>query len=578
MFSVDNIEISSFIGDIHTGTIVKGVGFSGDSSCRIDNFILRKQTQNLTAQIEAIDNTRNKVLIIPSREPEWQSIKKQDRIFLFERVEKTGEWKETGSAVVEDSLNGRLVCLLDRGAYVNSQTVVSLKNKIEQTASAFSSRQKPPRDVIGENEYVLGVATNVNNDIVYLILDSWRGVPPKGYAYIAKDILRHPYSREVLSVVVGQGAVCDFRQNGSEVVFLIPQSFKDVIKKNDAVLISKNQIPEAKRIDVVSRFVEYVPSGVAKKQGFWTTVGKEWNESKDGLTCKKNATAFLEMLPAMGGNAQWDVEFVIESPIDLQVYNENERSKYTWLREIFIQMECPAYGTAICTGFGTVSPLAGWIILGKCGYIFPDGAFSLHYNELPLSINAIKDDNLPKKIPALMVGERYRLKVRKVKDVIAYYINGKRIGRIVVPGIEGIDMNLSLIAPQGGVRLTKIKAREMSANTVIPEVEPILGEHGYILTVSGSSAIIDSDLFTAMPNKKYTVVMPGNIVKGEESLTVALKRMGTAVIADAGPLTSRLFLSDVADTIKEGMKILPIVLKEDTVFTESRIVDLKQGL
>ncbi|MEK7996919.1 MAG: hypothetical protein AAB403_24215, partial [Planctomycetota bacterium] len=200
------------------------------------------------------------------------------------------------------------------------------------------------------------------------------------------------------------------------------------------------------------------------------------------------------------------------------------------------------------------------------------------FRNLPQGAEVHVDGNWTKGMPALVIGERYRVRIRRAGSVLACYVNGKRIGRIKVPGTEGMDAVLTVCAPQGGIKIGRVRVRELTASAVIPDAEPVLGEFGYVLAVNGPNVVVDSDAQAMGSGRKFSVMAVGNVVRGEQSLTVMMKRVGQGSVSDAGPLTTRLTMTEGAEEVKAGMKIFPGAMQPETVFAGGRLLDLREGL
>jgi len=576
---IDGAQVSCPIGSVAGCSDVTAVGFTSDGGWQIDNMSVERIAGSGEAHVEAIDREATEVLVIPGQEVGWSSLKKDSPLFFFRATSTTGGVQAVGSARLVGSVGNWLICALAEGTRIVPGLVVSLLPQVQAADVSLQGGQHAPRtDRLGENESAFGTVTNIRDDVVHVTLDSWRGVPAKGHLCLVEGVVRHPSSGEALSVTVVRSAPCDFRQNGSDVVCLLPAALKGNVGPHAEVLISRAPVPDGKRVDIAGQAREYTPSGVTRKQTFWGVVGKEWSESKDGLSCKPGPAVALEMKDSFSGNAQWDLEAVVENEIDWQKYREgDERERLKWLRELIVQVTYPGLDAGVSMGLGTMTAGGGFVAAGVCVRPGVDRT-DVGFRSLPQNSEVRIDGNWAKGLPALVVGEKYRLRFRKAGSVLACYVNGKRIGRIKVPGTEGMDAVMTVCAPQGGIKIGRVRARELTAGAVIPDIEPVLGEFGYVLAVNGPNVIVDSDANTMTSGRKFSVMAIGNVVRGEQSLTVMMKRVGQGTVSDAGTLTTRLVMGEGAEDVKAGMKILPGTLQPDTVFAGGRILDLREGL
>ncbi len=137
---------------------------------------------------------------------------------------------------------------------------------------------------------------------------------------------------------------------------------------------------------------------------------------------------------------------------------------------------------------------------------------------------------------------------------------------------------MGILAPETGVAVSKASVLELPQSCRIPDEEPPVGEFGYVVATEGGYVFIDSDIHGAGLSRKMSIVSVDNVVQGEKSKTVMMKRIGVATVIEIGPRTARALRIDTGAPLKVGMKVLPGTVPESFNFTETRLRDIDLGL
>ena len=575
-WSVDGAAAECAVGWLAGNESLASIGFSGDGKWELDNVVVEKVSRGFDASLQAVSVDQMDVLVAPGRDTAWMSVRPDTPVFFFSVPEGTGSVKRAGSAKVVRPLGDWIHCRLDAGARPDAGVRVSLSPDYPVTDGANRGVQEAAgTERLADNETVLGMIERVQGDVAEIRLDTLRSLPARGFMGVAREPVMHPYQGEVMNLTWGRSASCEFRQDGLRMTVMLPAGMGSILEANRPVVFSRNMVPENRRMDPVGWMREFVPSGVARKQTFWAVMNTAWTETKDGLRGKAGALMpVLEMAEGVSGNVQYDVDVGIELEAGKP---QDPRSDTPWLRDLMVVLKFPGIGSSVTIALG-VTGSGRVAVTGNGVRVFSDGTSLVCPARLPGDSTVTVDAGWPDGAPALAPGGLYRVRIRKTGDHLAVMVNGKRVVLAQIKGMDGVYTVLALAAPQGGLRIARVRAREIPLSVPVPDTEPATGYAGYVLASGGNHVLVDADTQGLAMSRKFSLMSVGNVVKGEQSLTVMLKRVGSGTVVEQGPLTARLMLNEGGEAIKPGLKLMSGTVPVELMLTGQRLMNLQEGL
>ena len=259
----------------------------------------------------------------------------------------------------------------------------------------------------------------------------------------------------------------------------------------------------------------------------------------------------------------------------MRLEREGRQSDEEWVKDLMVELFFPAWQIGFTLAVG--GERAGGVAV--LGHVIGQekGKQALSLSAPPSTADVRIEGNWEKTPPSLKVGQSYDVRVRRVKDLLTFYINGKRVARVRHAQLDG-DMEVRVAAPEARVSLGKVAELELPRSYRTPDEEPVLGEFGYVVGVDGQQAIVDSDMEGIALNRKVSVMAIDKVVKGEKSKTIFLRKIASGTVVEVGPRTSQILCVEEGGAVARGMKILPGSLPAAVTFTDARIEDLDEGL
>jgi hypothetical protein len=274
------------------------------------------------------------------------------------------------------------------------------------------------------------------------------------------------------------------------------------------------------------------------------------------------------MTEVMGDGVQCD--------LDVRIEKEGKPSEDDTIKAMMVELYFPARQVGVAFGVG--SEKAGGLSVTGHTITQEKGPQALNrFGTLAAEARVQLEEGWGKGGPSLKTGQSYTVRVRRMKDALTFYINGKRLAHVRHPRLDG-DMQLRIAAVESTLSIGKVMGIELPRSLRTPDEEPSLGEFGYVVWTEGNQILVDSDMNGIALNRKVSIMAIDKIVKGEKSKTVFLKRAALGTIVEMGPRTAKIQCTEESLPISRGMKVLPGILPASLTITDARILDLDQGL
>ena len=169
-------------------------------------------------------------------------------------------------------------------------------------------------------------------------------------------------------------------------------------------------------------------------QGEWKEkLGKVSYDSSE----KDNVVGILAIQEAMSGNVQYDVE--------LSLLKKGAQSENDWVRDVMIEFFVPACQEGVTFGLGGADG-DGLIVSSSAISLDPLMTGMTEYDPLPDGVVVMIDPDRNVNPPVLQERTTYRLRIRRIGERLAFYVNGKRLALVHYPGFWGAS-HLLVAAP-----------------------------------------------------------------------------------------------------------------------------------
>jgi len=547
---------------------VKKIVFFNSSKILLDNVVARKLAGTGEAGVVGVNAERKQVIVAKGYEADWQSVAAGHSVFFFNS---RGDTNVVAEAKVQDIVDPWLVCAVTKGLTPGGGQLVALVPEYPQTPTVDQAVAEvaKPRKQASDILYALPKAAPAPAGVV--ALEMLGVVPEKGYLHPVLERFANPETGELLAVMPGEPARCDFKQEGSTVTCSVGEGAALPTISNEGVLISKILLPLNRRIDIPAYSFAFMAGAPGARKELWKVTNGEWKE--------KLGRAFSSPAPGVEGPAVITLNEVmgdgVQCDVDVRLEKEGKQAEDEWVKDLMVELYFPARQIGVMVGVGGEKD-GGITVLGHT-ITQEKGKQALNWMARPDVIKVRVEGAWEKNAPTLKVGQNYRLRIRRAKDVLTFYINGKRLVYIQHPQLDG-DMQLRIAAAEAPLSIGKVTGFELPRNYKTPDEEPALGEFGYVVWAEGQQVLADADMDGVVPNRKVSIMTIDKVVKGEKSKTVFLKRVATGTVAEVGPRTVKILCVDEGTPITKGMKILPGALPASVTFTDTRLQDLDQGL
>ncbi len=557
------------------GKTLDRIRFFAYGTILIDNFRLADidVADVAFAQVVGLTKGGEEVVVSKGGGVEWKMVGKGHPVYFF-RKNLAGEPKPLLAGRVEFVTGKYLICKVPKGDGLDGSCLVSAVNQYKERAVAGLRPTDPwkARDVVADSVSYAKVLENKDGKF-QLQADLPVSFSPQGYLYSIGSILKHPKSGEVLAASVGVGAKIPLSQYRAVVSGGVP-SVVPAFEFKSGVLLSQRALKLGVLSDVRGWRQTSLRSGYSRlnfRKGIWTVNTKNWELMAGGrLMTSLKKTAGYPMLPSthsMSGNFQCDINIRIESV--------SEEQPESWVKDIMVEVFSPAIMGGVTFGLGGAESGGLWI--GGRSLSLPKTRSLTQYMNFPRSSKVAYGDAWVGSVPPLGMGKEYTIRVRRLGDLLLFYLNGRRIATVRTPELTG-DVQVIFGAPRMGVSVGRASLRDIPWSCKAVEKEGEFGDFGYVLKTEGQRIWVDADMHGIASNGKITVMMVDNIIKGESSKTVILKKVASGVVVELGERTAEVVLSAANSVIQPGMKVMSGDQPDSLLVTDEWLRDIDNGL
>jgi len=551
------------------GQDVRKILFYHTGRMLLDNVSVYRIAGSGDAEIAGVSQDRRDILVARGAGGEWETVGPGADVYVFSAEAGAGGTAKAVARVIQAE-GPWLIARMEKPVDIRPHTAVSLspsrasaerKDEYESPVSVVSKRLSAPQAMLG-----------FRGSGKVVVLDSAGAAPDAGFVHPAREIIVSPTTHEVLAAVPGDGARCGFRQKGIGVVCERADGQDLGVEDGGGVLISKTPLVPGRAVDVGGGFMIYVPGGASGLKDMWKPLNGDWKEKMGrwvgtpGILSEGPPSCQFDDM--FGEAFQFDIEFRIEK--------QTAAPADEWMRDVLFEIYFPASRSGASVGLGSAGR-GGMSVQGHA-IRAERGARSIAWSgPAPKGFGAKIDTRWPAGSPVLRTGQSYVFRIRRVADVAAFYINGKRLARVADKCFVGGAL-VRAAAPGAVVSIGRISITELSRSARIPESEPVLGEFGYVAGVVGGQMIVDADGKDIAPGARLSVMEVEKIIEGASSRTAILKRAVTASVSELGRRTARSACPNDGG-VKAGMKVLGGTLPAGSqTFPDSRLMDIDLGL
>ncbi len=551
------------------GQDVKRILFYHTGRMLIDNVSVQKIVGSGNVEVAGVSQDKRDILIGRTGGGEWEMVGPGTNVYIFPGGT-AGEGALKAAARVYGAEGGWLIARLEKPVDILPNTVVSLtpsvaiddsKDEYESGVAVNSKRLSP-------SQVLLGFPKGGN----VVLLDSAGTVPDTGFVHPVRELLVSPTTREVLAAVPGDGVRCQFLSHGLAVKCNRADGREVGGYGEKAVLISRLLLPPGRTVDVGGGFLSYTPGSGGGSKDMWKPLNGDWRDKMGRWVgtpgILSDGPPVCQFDDMFGEVFQFDLEFKIEK--------QTAPPAEDWMKDVIFEVYFPASraGGSIALGCGG---RAGLNVQGHAIRAEKGAKAVMWPGPPPKGFNTKSDTDWTAGAPALKAGQSYLFRIRRAADVLAFYINGKRLVRIAdVCFVGGAIVRVA--APGAVVSIGKVSVTELSRSTCIPDSEPILGEFGYVAGVVGGQMITDADAKDILPGAKLSLMDVEKVIEGAASKTAMLRRVATTSVSEVGKRTARAACADEWG-VKAGMKVLTGTLPSGSqTFSDARLKDIDLGL
>jgi hypothetical protein len=549
---------------------VKKIVFFNDARILFDNVKVKRLSGTGETRVVGWNGDRKEVIVAKGYETEWQNVAPGKEVYFFSG--KPGETNCIALAKVKEINEPWLVCSVAQGQVSGAASLVSLSAdypRMPMEGPAMAEALKPRR----QSSDVLYALLKTTDGATRLILETPGNVPEKGLLHPILERIRNPQTEEVLAVVPAEPVRCEFKQEEGWITYGLLEGGAQPEISSNGVLVAKSVLPANRKIDLLPYSFSYLPGAPGAKKDFWRETSGEWKEKKGRSTggpslMPEGSVAASTMTEVMGDGVQCD--------LDVRIEKEGKPSEDDTIKAMMVELYFPARQVGVAFGVG--SEKAGGLSVTGHTITQEKGPQALNrFGTLAAEARVQLEEGWGKGGPSLKTGQSYTVRVRRMKDALTFYINGKRLAHVRHPRLDG-DMQLRIAAVESTLSIGKVMGIELPRSLRTPDEEPSLGEFGYVVWTEGNQILVDSDMNGIALNRKVSIMAIDKIVKGEKSKTVFLKRAALGTIVEMGPRTAKIQCTEESLPISRGMKVLPGILPASLTITDARILDLDQGL
>jgi len=538
------------------------VVFLSPKTVLLDNVRFSARKAALAA-VAGISGDNRELAVVRGEEPYWSNARPGQPVYFFEQAAASNANPVLTATVTE---------LKDELVFCSVATNVTWSI----TNNFISMMKKPAVDVASQRLVADAVALRAKSEGVI----SWAAIggntehseltlefpvrfPEIGYLYSVDERLIHPQSAELLGGFLGKGSRQRLGQSQTTVYTASSPILEAAVPMGGLMLSAQPVRPDG-FVEVAGRQLITPSRGYtdAAANRFWTTPPGAWTLNSGMMLARDAAhpvsvAAVVESFPA---GVQFDVNLSIEPSLT------NAVKKQDWHHPVMFELFAPSRLFGVTFGMGTGIGDNGVSVSGRTASLLEPGrpmdSFSILPDETVLSVL-----NPSKGEPLLKVGCAYRIRIRRMKDAAALYVDGRRIAYVSHPHLAG-DVQLRVVAPMGGVRLGPSSAFDLPSSCQLSPKEAEFGDFGYVLKGVGDQVLIDADT-TGLQLNGTVSFMEAQRVSGERSQSVVLRRVSTGVVTRIGPRTATVKLMNTKQNLVPGMKVMTGVQPEHLILPGS---------
>lgn len=560
------------------GSLLDRILFFTSGPINIDNFRLMNmdvEDEN-AAQVIGLAQGGEEVVVRRGKGSSWNALSRGHPVYFF-RKDPVDDFVPVVAGSVGDINGEYLVCLVKKGHGLDGDCLVSTSSKYEKSAVVVSTLGDPvkKRGVVAD---VVSYASVIDDGgTLKMRAELPVCFAPQAYVYSAGDIIRHPKNGEVLAVAAVAGAKIALQQSRSMVSGETPV-MAPAAKHGGGLLLSAQPQRPGGFVDICGQVQSSLRGGYSMlniRKGLWSVDTRFWELQNGGrlrtVSKKVEGYALLPSTQYMPGNFQCEFNIRVESVPDGAVDQER-----LWVKDVMVELFSPAIMGGVTFGLGAAGNGGMWI--GGRSLSLPRTGPMLN-GKLGLPKNVTEDVAAiwQNGVPALNQSKEYVVRVRRIGDLILFYLNGKRLASVRYPGLTG-DVMVIVGAPRGELSIGRASIRDIPWSCKPVDEEGEFGDFGYVLRTEGQKIWVDADMYGIEPGGKVTVMEVSNVIRGESSKTVILKKVVSGTVVELGGRTAVVMLSGADPDVKPEMKVLSGVQPDSLVVTDEWLRNIDQGL
>jgi hypothetical protein len=536
------------LGDLTA--VTDQVVFMSPKSVLLDNVRVSARKAPV-ATVAGISGDNREIAVSRGDDPSWANAKPGQAVYFFEPAAATNA-SPVVTATITEMKDDLVFCSVAKNV-----TWSITNNLISMTRSSVVdvAIQRRGCDAIALRPASHGLASwaviNSQKKHTELVLELPVRFPAIGYLSAVDEKLVHPQSAEVLGGFLGEGSRQGFVQYQTTVHTVASPILESAVAMG-GVMLSAQQGRRGSFVELAGRQINTPPRGysnIAAINSFWKTPAGAWTlnsgmmQARDAVHPVPMATV-RESFPA---GVQFDVLVSIDPSLSQAV------RKKDWHHPMMLELFVPSSLFGVTFGMDIDNGNNGVSVFGRTASLLEPGSPMDSFSILPReTVFAVPN---PFKGEAwLKSGGDHRIRVRRLKNAAVVYIDGRRVAYVSHPHLAG-DVQLSLVAPAGGVRIGPASAIDLPASCQLNPKGAEFGDFGYVLKVLGDQVLIDADTLGLQLDGTVSIMVAERI-SGEVSKSVVLRRVATGVVTKIGPRTATVMLLNVKDQVAPGMKVL----------------------
>lgn len=552
--------------------VFEHLSFSTPGEIKVGKLKIARLPGTDEAKILAITANSREIIASKGSMPQWSALKTGGTINVLTRKKQAADAEaktETTAATIQDIIGNLLFCAPAAPVTVDKDTDVALAADAGKSEERAGEPPMKPLRIKKQwlPETILGNLRKTSDNVTLVELDVPGSVTARGFVHGVNELVCHPVSKEPLAAVPAPASPCDIGEFCGFLRIAGVEKIASAPPKPEGVLLSQHALGEKMRIDLAGRISMYAAETLAKSPQGWKVAGGSWQSKGSRLVSGESSDQSGQpavILPnIISGNFQLDVDLAIDKA------GAGEKGEPA---EAIVEIWSPLRNTGLALELGTAG-----ISFSGSRISVQERKASISSARQPLETSvAWEDPAYARTSPVLKASRGYNLRVRRVDNSAAFYLNGKRIAVVSHPAVRG-DVSIRIGSPCGSIGIGKTRAISLSKACTAPQEEPDAGEFGYVLAVDGQNILIDSDMNNITPNSSVSIMRIDKALKGDASKTVIMTKIAAGTVAEVGPRTAKVLLAAPAK-VEKGMKVLPGLQPESLNLASARLLDIDEGL